>query len=136
MFFPHPYLTSKGQVDETYVCLATSGRIGTRLVAPVCAGHLRVCGVSSIRHITELRCWADLAAIHSVLKARLPELPVPKIGLAEIAELCKRELKARPTRDYHDTREQILRIAVEWDLDHDALEQQSNECLRAVASFL
>jgi len=92
--------------------------------------------MSSIRHITELRRWSDLAAIHSALKARLPEIPTSKSGLTEIAELCKRDLSARPTRDYHEVRDQILQIAIEWDLDRDALEQQSNECLRAIASFL
>ena len=30
----------------------------------------------------------------------------------------------------------LLEGAIEWDLDRDALEQQSNECLRAIASFL
>jgi len=92
--------------------------------------------VSSIRTITELRRWQDLAVIRAAAKARLPDRSAATIGLADIAELCKRDIKARPTRDCHDVRDQILEIAIEWDLDRDALDQQSNACLRAVVIFL
>jgi hypothetical protein len=92
--------------------------------------------MSSIRTIIELQRWADLAAIRAAVKARLPDKFAATIGLAAITELCKRDLKARPTRDCHDVRDQILQIAIEWDLDHDALDQQSNVCLRAVVIFL
>jgi hypothetical protein len=86
--------------------------------------------------ITELRRWEDLAAIRAAVKARLPEKSADTIGLADVAELCKRDLKARPTRDCHDVRDQILQIAIEWDLDRDALDQQSNVCLCAIMNFL
>jgi hypothetical protein len=33
-------------------------------------------------------------------------------------------------------RDQLLLIAVEWDLDRDRLDQQSEACLRYVADFL
>lgn len=69
-------------------------------------------------------------------KAQLPEKSAANVSLADIAELCKRDLKARPARDYHEVRDQILQIAIEWDLDRDALDQQSNVCLRAVVTFL
>src|SRR5215813_850586 len=92
--------------------------------------------MSSIRTITELQRSEDLAAIRAAIEARLPDKSAATIGLADIAELCKRDLKARPTRDCHDVRDQILQIAIEWDLDHDALDQQSNVCIRAVVSFL
>jgi hypothetical protein len=92
--------------------------------------------MSSIRTINELRRWADLAAIHAAVKARLPDKSAGTIGLADIAELCKRDVKARPARGRHDVRNQILQIAIEWDLDRDALDQQSNVCLGVIMNFL
>ena len=92
--------------------------------------------MSGISTITELQRCADLAVIRAAVKARLPDKSAATIGLADIAELCKRDLRARPTRDCHDVRDQILQIAIEWDLDRDALDQQSNVCLRAVVTFL
>jgi len=92
--------------------------------------------MSSIRTITELQRWEDLEAIRAAVKARLPDKSAAAIGLGDIAELCKRDLKARAARDFHDVRDQILQIAIEWDLDRDALDQQSNVCLRAVVSLL
>jgi len=92
--------------------------------------------MSSIRTIIELQRWADLATVRAAVKARLTDKIAATIGLAVIAELCKRDLKARPARDLYDVRDQILQIATEWDLDRDALDQQSNVCLRAVVSFL
>ena len=92
--------------------------------------------MSGISTITELQRCADLAVIRAAVKARLPDKSAVTIGLADIAELCKRDLRARPTRDCHDVRDQILQIAIEWDLDRDALDQQSNVCLRAVVTFL
>jgi hypothetical protein len=92
--------------------------------------------MSDIGTITELQRCADLAVIRAAVKARLPDKSAATIGLADIAELCKRDLKARPTHDCHDVRDQILQIAIEWDLDRDALDQQSSVCLRAIVSFL
>jgi len=92
--------------------------------------------MSGISTITELQRCADLAVIRAAVKARLPDKSAATISLADIAELCKRDLRARPTRDCHDVRDQILQIAIEWDLDRDALDQQSNVCLRAVVTFL
>ena len=92
--------------------------------------------MSSIDSITELQRCANLAVISAAIKARLPDKSAATIGLADIAELCKRDLRARPTRGCHDVRDQILQIAIEWDLDRDALDQQSSVCLRAIVSFL
>ena len=92
--------------------------------------------MSSLRTLIELQRWTDLAAINAAVKARLPEKSAATIGLADIAELCKRDIKARPARDCHDVRDQILQIAIEWDLTRDSLDQQSNVCLRAVMTFL
>ena len=92
--------------------------------------------MSSIDSITELQRCANLAVISAAIKARLPDRSAATIGLADIAELCKRDLRARPTRDCHDVRDQILQIAIEWNLDRDALDRQSSVCLRAIVSFL
>jgi len=92
--------------------------------------------MSSIDSITELQRCANLAVISAAIKARLPDKSAATIGLADIAELCKRDLRARPTRDCHDVRDQILQIAIEWNLDRDALDRQSSVCLRAIVSFL
>ena len=92
--------------------------------------------VSTTPTNTELQRGVDLAVIRAAVEARLPDKSSAKIGLADIAELCRRDLKARPTRDCHNVRDQILQIAIEWDLDRDALDQQSNVCLRAIVSFL
>ena len=92
--------------------------------------------MSRIPAITELQRWEDLAAIRAAVKARLPHKCAATIGLADIAELYKRDIKAHPTRDCHNVRDQILQIVIEWDLDRDALDQQSNVCLRAVVSLL
>jgi hypothetical protein len=45
------------------------------------------------------------------------------------------DLAAHSGRD-RNVREQLLRIAVEWNLDCDRLDQQSDACLRAIADFL
>ena len=58
----------------------------------------RVC-MSSTCHKIEPRRSSDLATINAAIAARLPEMAAGKIGLTEIAELCKRDLYARPARD-------------------------------------
>ena len=82
-----------------------------------------------------LRRWAELTVIYRAFRARLPGVPPAGSGLEDVAALCKRELAAHPRRG-RNVREQLLRIAVEWNLDCDRLEQQSDECLRAIAEFL
>ena len=64
--------------------------------------------MSSIPTITELQRWEDLSTIRAAVKARLPDKSAAAIGLADIAELCKRDLKTRPARDCHDVRDQIF----------------------------
>ena len=56
-------------------------------------------------------------------------------GLKDVAELCRRDLAARPARDWN-VRNRLLLIAVEWTLDCDRLDRQSDACLRAIADFL
>jgi hypothetical protein len=56
--------------------------------------------------------------------------------LHRVAEVCQRDYRARPARNWQDVRDQLLLIAIEWDLAHDRLHQQSDSCLRAIAAFL
>ena len=66
----------------------------------------------------------------------MPEMLPADSGLKDVAELCKRVFPARPARDWNDVRDQLLLIGIEWNLDRDRLDQQSDACLRAVAAFL
>jgi hypothetical protein len=84
---------------------------------------------------TELRGWADLMVIQRAQEAMLPEVDFWEMGLMDIAELCRRDYIARPGRDPNDVRDQV-RIAIEWDLESDRLDQQSEICLRDIAEFL
>jgi hypothetical protein len=92
--------------------------------------------MATARSLSELRRWADLTVIDGAFIARLPELIPANSGLKDIAELCKRDFAGRPARDSNDVRDQLLVIGVEWDLDRDRLDQQSDACLQAIATFL
>jgi hypothetical protein len=92
--------------------------------------------MATARSVTELRRWADLTVIHGAFQARLPDMLPGNSGLKDVAEVCRRDYAARPGRDCNDVRDQLLLIAVEWNLDRDRLDQQSEACLRCVADFL
>ena len=92
--------------------------------------------MATARHPPEVRRWADLTVIHGAFKVRLPDLLPVDSGLKDVAELCKRDFAARPARDRNDVRDQLLLIGIEWNLDCDRLDQQSDACLRTVAAFL
>ena len=91
--------------------------------------------MATARQAPELRRWADLTVIHGAFKARLPELLPVDSGLKDVAELCKRDFAARPARDRNDVRDQLLLIGIEWNLDCDRLDHQSDACPRTVAAF-
>ena len=57
-------------------------------------------------------------------------------GLKDLAEPCRRDFAARPARDRNEVRDQLLLIGIEWNLDCDRLDRQSDACLRTVAAFL
>jgi len=59
-----------------------------------------------------------------------------RMGLRDVAELCRRDYAARPGRDCNAVRDQLLLIAIEWNLTRDRLDQQSDTCLRFIADFL
>ena len=92
--------------------------------------------MATARQATEQRRWADLTVIHGAFQARLPELLPADSGLKAVAELCKRDFAARPARDWNDVRDQLLLIGIEWNLDCDRPDQQSDACLRTVAALL
>jgi hypothetical protein len=92
--------------------------------------------MATARTINELRRWADLTVIHGAFQGRMPEMLPADSGLKDVAELCKRDFATRQARDWNDVRDQLLLIAIEWNLDRDRLDQQSDACLRAVAAFL
>jgi hypothetical protein len=92
--------------------------------------------MATARTVIELRRWADLALIYRALEVRIPDLEHAQIGLKDVAELCKRDYAARPSRDWNRVRDQLLMIGADWDLDRDRLEAQSDVCLHDVADFL
>jgi hypothetical protein len=72
----------------------------------------------------------------NAIEGAIPEASAPALGLAAVAELCRRHVLAHPGLDWNERRDQILMIGVEWDLECDALEAQSDACLRSIARFL
>jgi hypothetical protein len=92
--------------------------------------------MATARQASELRRWADLTVIHGAFQGWMPEMLPADSGLKDVAELCKRDFAARAARDCNDVRDQLLLIGIEWNLDRDRLDQQSDACLRAVAAFL
>jgi len=92
--------------------------------------------MATARQASELRRWADLTVIHGAFQGRMPEMLPADSGLKDVAELCKRDFAGRPARDWNDVRDQLLLIGIEWNLDRDRLDQQSDACLRAIAAFL
>jgi len=92
--------------------------------------------MATARTVTELRRWADLTVIFGACEARMPGLEHASIGLKDVAEVCRLDFAARPARDWNRVRDQLLMIGIEWNLDRDRLDQQSEACLRCVADFL
>ena len=92
--------------------------------------------MATAKQVHDLRRWAHLTVIHGAFQARLPGVLPANSGLKDVAELCRRDYAGRPGRDWTDVRDQLLTIAIEWDLADDTLDRQSDACLRAVAVFL
>ena len=85
---------------------------------------------------TELRRCSDITLIRSAIESSLPECCGTRIGLMEIAELCRRHALSHPGADWNERRDLILMIGVEWDLARDSLDAQSDACLRSVTRLL
>jgi len=92
--------------------------------------------MATAKHVHDLRRWADLTVIHGAFQARMPCVEPARSGLKDIAELCRRDYAGRPARDWVDVHDQLLTIAIEWDLVNDRLDRQSDACVRALAVFL
>lgn len=88
------------------------------------------------RTSTELRRLRDLATIRRVVRLTAPEFGDVRIGLKEVAEVCRRRAVSRPARDWHAVREHILTIGCEWNLMLDELDDQTDACLDCLARFL
>ena len=96
---------------------------------------MRASVVTTARSHAELSRSCDLAVIWLAIKAGLPRHCHDRIGLVEIAELCRRHA-ASHQGDRHDLRDLIFMIAVEWDLTRDSLDRQTDACVRCVANLL
>ena len=92
--------------------------------------------MTTAKQVHDLRRWADLTVIHGAFEARMPEVVPASSGLKDVAELCRRDYAGRPGRDWTDVRDQLLTIAIEWDLANDSLGRQPDACVRALAVFL
>lgn len=92
--------------------------------------------MATARTALELRRWNNLVAIRRILAVRMPGICNQHVGLGDIAELCRRQVLARPGRDWAVVRDQILRIGCDWELDQDRLDQKSDACLDHLALFL
>jgi hypothetical protein len=88
------------------------------------------------RSHAELHRWNVLAVIRLAIKVTLPEHGDDRIGLLEIAELCRRHIASHQGGNRNAIRDLIMMIAVEWDLTNDSLDAQSNACLCSVANLL
>jgi hypothetical protein len=92
--------------------------------------------MATVQTAGELKRLVQLTEITRALRTRLPDAPHQQIGLGEIAKLCKALVSARACRDCHDVRDDILSIACLWDLTNDTLEQQSDELLACLSTFI
>jgi len=92
--------------------------------------------MATVQTAGELKRLVQLTEITRALRARFPDAPHQRIGLGEIAKLCKALVSARACRDCHDVRDDILSIACLWDLSNDTLEQQSDELLACLSEFI
>ena len=84
----------------------------------------------------ELRRGSDLAIIMSAIEGACPAVPADAIGLADIAELCRRHVLSTPASTGTSGATEILMIGIELDIERDALSAQSDACMRCIARFL
>jgi hypothetical protein len=92
--------------------------------------------MTTARTRNELLRESDLALIIRAIEGKGPRAIASMIGLADIAELCRRHIPSHAGADWNERRNQILLIGIEWDLDRDILVEQSSTCLRAIAQVL
>ena len=92
--------------------------------------------MATVQTANELKRLEQLTEIMRAFRARFPEAQQQRIGLNDVAMLCKSLVSSLSSRDCHDVRDEILEIACLWDLSRDALEEQSDELLASLASFI
>ena len=92
--------------------------------------------MATVQSASQLRRLVQLTEITRAFRARFPDGPQQRIGLAEVARLCTSLVSSGACRDCHDVRDDILTIACLWDLASDALEEQSDELLAALTDFI
>lgn len=58
------------------------------------------------------------------------------IEFDDVVQLVKTKAPRHIERDCHAARDHILLIAATWDLHHQLLDDQSDECLAAIVAFV
>src|SRR6476660_6284426 len=92
--------------------------------------------MATVQTANELKRLEQLTGITRAFRSRFPEAPHQRIGLNDIAKLCKSLISSLSSRDCHDVRDEVLAIACLWDLTRDALEEQSDDLLDCLAAFI
>jgi hypothetical protein len=77
---------------------------------------------------------ARLAEIRLALNERCSDLCESRIGLTGISRLCRTTGLSLYGAQF--ARSELLQIATDWDLAHDTLEGQSDECIQHIAEVL
>jgi hypothetical protein len=84
----------------------------------------------------QLRRSNDLETVREAVAVVEPRALTDHLRLNHIVDVIKVNARPRGGRSWHDVRDQILAITAEWNLLIEDLEQQSDECLHCLASFL
>jgi hypothetical protein len=58
------------------------------------------------------------------------------IEFDHVVELVKARVPRHIEHDCHAARDHVLLIAATWDLNHQLLDEQSDECLAAIVAFI
>ena len=58
------------------------------------------------------------------------------IEFDHVVELVKAKVPRHIERDCHAARDHVFLIAATWDLNHQLLDEQSDECLAAIVAFI
>jgi hypothetical protein len=86
--------------------------------------------VAQAQNVRLLNRARNLRVIRDACRAADP------IEFGHVVEVVKGKAPQQIARDCHAARDSILSIAAAWDLEHQLLEEQSDECLAAIAAFI
>lgn len=84
----------------------------------------------------DLRRSADLVVISAAFDGHMPHLGGAKPSQMHVAELCRLNNATRRDRNPMVTRDRLMAIAAEWDLDGNPLSDQSDMCVHELAELL